>query len=77
MNGLAIFLFLHFHDHFFFQMRHVISQSKETTFEPSSNKAHVHESGGILILSGDSGHESGGTRELKVIEEVHSTSSDT
>ncbi|MHA2323401.1 MAG: hypothetical protein ACXACG_17370, partial [Candidatus Thorarchaeota archaeon] len=52
-------------------------QRNETTSGPSSDKAHVHESGAVLILTGDSGHEKGGTRELKVTEEVHSTSSDT
>ena len=52
-------------------------QQKETTSGPSSDKAHVHESGAVLVLTGDSGHEKGGTRELKVIEEVHSTSSET
>ena len=52
-------------------------QRTETTSGPSSDKAHVHESEGTLTLTGDSGHEKGGTRELKVIEEVHSTSSET
>ena len=52
-------------------------QRKETTSELVSDKAHVHESGAVLVLTGDSGHEKGGTRELKVIEEVHSTSSET
>ncbi|MGY5871747.1 MAG: hypothetical protein RTV72_05855 [Candidatus Thorarchaeota archaeon] len=52
-------------------------QRTETTSKPSLDKAHVHESEGTLTLTGDSGHEKGGTRELKVIEEVHSTSSDT
>jgi hypothetical protein len=52
-------------------------QRKETNSKSVLDKARVHESGGILILSGDSGREKGGTRELKVIGEVHSTSSDT
>jgi hypothetical protein len=55
----------------------VASKKTETTSELDSDKAHVHESEGTLSLTGDSGHEKGGTRELKVIEEVHSTSSDT
>ena len=36
------------------------------------DRAHVHESGAVLILTGDSGHEKGGTRELKVSGDVHS-----
>ena len=52
-------------------------QRKETTSEPDSDKAHVHEVEVTLTLTGDGGREKGGTRELKVIEEVHSTSSET
>jgi hypothetical protein len=52
-------------------------QRTETTSELDSDKAHAHEVGATLTLTGDSGHEKGGTRELKVIGEVHSTSSDT
>jgi len=43
-------------------------QRTETTSKPSLDKAHVHESEGTLTLTGDSGHEKGGTRELKVID---------
>jgi hypothetical protein len=52
-------------------------QRKETTSGPSSDKVHVHESGAVLILTGDSGHEKGGTRELKVSGDVHSPHRDT
>jgi len=52
-------------------------QRTETTSKPSLDKAHVHEVGAALTLTGDGGREKGGTRELKVIEEVHSTSSKT
>ena len=52
-------------------------QRNETTSGPSSDRAHVQGSGGVLTLTGDSGHGNGGTRELKVTGEVHSTSSET
>jgi IS605 OrfB family transposase len=51
-------------------------QRTEATFKHSLEKAHRQESGGVLTFSGDGGHEKGGTRELKVTEEVHSTSSE-
>jgi transposase len=53
------------------------SQRNEATSELVSDRAHVHESGVALTLTGDDSHEKGGTRELKVAGEVHSTSSDT
>lgn len=53
------------------------SQRKETTSGLSSDRAHVQGSGAVLALTGDSGHEKGGTRELRVKGEVHSTSSET
>jgi IS605 OrfB family transposase len=52
-------------------------QRTETTSGLVSDRAHVHESGAVLTLTGDSGHEKGGTRESKVTGEVHSTSPDT
>ena len=52
-------------------------QRTETTSKSDLDRAHVHEVGATLTLTGDGGHEKGGTRELKVIEEVHSTSSET
>jgi hypothetical protein len=51
-------------------------QRTEATSKHSLEKAHVQESRGVLTLSGDGSHEKGGTRELKVTEEVHSTSSE-
>jgi transposase len=53
------------------------SQRKETTSELVSDRAHVQGSGAVLTLSGDGSREKGGTRELKVTGEVHSTSSET
>jgi hypothetical protein len=52
-------------------------QRTETTSGLDSDKAHAHEVGATLTLTGDGGREKGGTRKLKVIEEVHSTSSKT
>lgn len=52
-------------------------QRTETTSEPSSDRAHVITSDSAPAYTGDGRHEKGGTRELKVIGEVHSTSSDT
>ena len=52
-------------------------QRNETTSELVSDRAHVHESGGVLTFSGDGSREKGGTRELRVTGEVHSTSSET
>ena len=47
-------------------------QRNEATSELVSDRAHVHEPGAVLALTGDSGHEKGGTRELKVSRDVHS-----
>jgi IS605 OrfB family transposase len=52
-------------------------QRTEATSETTSDKAHAQESGAVLTLSGDGSHGKGGTRELKVTGEVHSTSSET
>jgi hypothetical protein len=47
-------------------------QRKETTSEPSSDKARADESEVALILIGDESREKGGTRESKVSGDVHS-----
>ncbi len=52
-------------------------QRNETTSGPSSDEARVITSDSDPAYTGDGRHEKGGTRELKVIEEVHSTSSET
>ena len=52
-------------------------QRTETTSEPSSDKARVITSDSDPAYTGDGRHENGGTRKLKVNEEVHSTSSET
>lgn len=51
-------------------------QWKETISGRSSDKVHVITSDSDPMYTGDGRHEKGGTRELKVIEEVPSTSSD-
>ncbi len=52
-------------------------QRTETTSKPSLDRARVITSDSDPAYTGDGRHEKGGTRESKVIEEVHSTSSDT
>ena len=52
-------------------------QRTETTSEPSSDRARVITSDSDPAYTGDGRHEKGGTRKLKAIEEVHSTSLDT
>ena len=47
-------------------------QRKETTSEPSPDKARADESEVALILIGDESREKGGTRESKVSGDVHS-----
>ncbi|MGY5879439.1 MAG: hypothetical protein RTV31_04265 [Candidatus Thorarchaeota archaeon] len=49
-------------------------QRTETTSKPILDKARVMTSDLDPMYTGDGRHEKGGTRKLKVVEEVHSTS---
>jgi hypothetical protein len=51
-------------------------QRTEATSGHSSDKARVITSDSDPMYTGDGRHEKGGTRELEVTEEVHSTSSE-
>ncbi len=51
-------------------------QRSEATSSHTLDNARVQGSGEVLTLAGDGSHERGGTRELKVIEGVHSLSGD-
>jgi transposase len=52
-----------------------LAQRSEAPFGSDPDKARVQTSGGVPEFAGDSRHEKGGTRELKVSGEVHSPSS--
>lgn len=52
-------------------------QRIEATSESDSDRARVHEPEWCPTLIGDERHENGGTRELKVVEKVHSPSPET
>ncbi len=51
-------------------------QRSETTSSHALDNARAHGSGEVSALAGDGSHERGGTRELKIIERVHSHSGD-